>query len=140
MHEATKNTEKIEGYVYQVRRMTPVVGGYIWQRFMHAMWKARQEAKVEETYVEETPEEKKLPLDVRVRGLCGVALMQLSFEDFNFVQREALRMVSRLVDGLPIPITSDDGRWAFKEVAEEPMTVTKLVMEVLAFNLSGFLA
>jgi hypothetical protein len=140
MHEATKTVE-VDGINYQIRRMTPAVGSYIWQRLMAAVYKAR-EGRAEQLTAESIaePETKKPSSEDRLRGMCGVTFMFLSFDDFQFVQRNAMRVLSReeTTAGF-LPVQADDGRWAAKELEENPFLVTKLTVEVLVWNLASFL-
>lgn len=138
----TMNVE-LAGVSWQIRRMTPAVGSYIWQRLMAAMYKVQaaqpaqeQEPKVEEPAAKTTVEEK-------LRLLCGISLMQFNFEDLEFTQKAAMRVVNRMEDlpggATPMPVMTDDGRY-IPELADDPFMVTRLTVEALVFNLASFLS
>ncbi len=130
---------------YLVRKMLPVVGGYIWQKLMAAMFKAAQQAgsQVDEDQTAEAAEATAKPKstpDARLRGLCGIAFMHLEYKDFAFIQESCMKTVSRFENDLPMPIMSDSGQWVPPaDIAENLMLVTRLTTEALVFNLASFL-
>ena len=152
MHDKTKTFE-LGGVTYQFRRMTPAVGSYIWQRLMAASYKGlegrekaiedavRQEA--ERVKAQAEPPKKELP-EERLRELCGMTFMFLSFEDLEFIQKNAMRVTSKYEPDEKgralLPVMSDDGRWTDQALADNPMLVTRLTVEALAYNLASFLA
>jgi hypothetical protein len=140
MHEATKIVS-VDGVNYQLRRMTPLVGGYIWQRLMAALYKAQEGRKQEPEPTVEDASKPKPSAEERMRAMCGVAFLFLSFEDFQFVQKHCMQVLMREepVAGF-LPVQMDDGRWASKEVEANPLLVTKLMVEALVFSLHPFLA
>jgi hypothetical protein len=138
MHAETKIVP-IDGVNYQLRRMTPTVGGYLWQRLMAALYKAKEssapqpEEKEDETKPKPSTEE-------RLRGMCGVCFVFMSFDDYEFVQKRCMLMVEREEPGAGfLAVQLSDGRWVSKEVEANPLLVTKLMVEVLVFNLHSFL-
>jgi hypothetical protein len=140
MHESTKLVT-VDGANYQIRRMTPAVGGYIWQRMMAAVYKAQEGRKEEPTPEPEVDDKKKPTPEERMRGMCGVTFMFLSFEDFQFVQKHCMQVLTREEPGAGfLGLQLDDGRWVAKDVENNPLLVTKLMVEVLVFNLTAFLA
>ena len=142
MHDKVKTVE-VDGAQYEVRRMTPAVGSYIWQKLMAACYKAGESAK-DSTQPEEGRVEKLLPTptaEERLRALCGVAFMFMDFETFLFVQASAMKVLSRHEGPAGfIPVMTDDGRWSVNELSDSPMLVTRLAVEALVFNLHSFLA
>ena len=144
-----KTTEvTVNGQRWLVRRMTPTTGSYIWQRLMASMFKAQMEAgvvaedapdtaKAEEAAEQPTPEQ-------RLRGMCGIAFMHLSFADTEFMQTAAMKVISRVETlagvATPMPIMDDSGRYAIEDVASDPFLVTRLTVEALVFSLAPFLA
>ena len=143
-----KTTEvTVNGQRYQVRRMTPTTGSYIWQRLMASMFKAQMEAGV---VAEETPDVKaaeaveKATPEQRLRGMCGIAFMHLSFTDTEFMQTASMKVISRIENlagnDMPMPIMDDSGRYAIDDVASDPFLVTRLTVEALVFSLAPFLA
>jgi hypothetical protein len=140
MHESHK-VVPVDGANYRIARMTPLVGGYIWQRLLSALYKAQDGRKTED---EQAPllDAPKPSTEERMRGMCGVTFMFLSFEDFQFVQKHCMQMIEREE---PAPagylrVQLDDGRWAVPEIAANPLLVTKLMVEALVFSLHPFLA
>ena len=140
MHDETKSVT-IDEANYQLRRMTPAVGSYIWQLLMKAVYKSQEGQKEDVTQPAPLPDAMKPSNEERLRGMCGVAFMFLGFDDFQFVQRNCMLKLSReeATAGY-LPVMADDGRWANKELEQNPFLVTRLMVEVLAFNLSSFLA
>jgi hypothetical protein len=138
MHEATI-VVPVDGVNYQIRRMTPAVGSYIWQRLMAAVYKASEGSKEEVA----EPEDKKAPRPSdadRLRAMCGVAFMYLGFDDFEFVQKNCMRMLSREEPSMGyIPVVADSGQWAAKDLEANPFAITRLMVEVLVINLASFL-
>ena len=136
---------------WQLARMTPVDGSYIWQRLLAASFRAQvantdapamapeAEKAAGEAIKQSTPEE-------RLRSIYGVASMYLTYEDTGFIQRKCMALVSRMekmpgdTEERPMALVLADGRWTAPEVAKDPFLVTQLTLEVLAWNLAGFLA
>jgi hypothetical protein len=133
---------------YQLRKMTPARAGYIWQRVMHAMLKAQQESSREPSQDEAEAARKAMEgrtADERVRGMVALALMYVDLADFEFIQTEAMQAVSRWeapagAQPVPMPVMRDPRTWAIAEVADDPQLVTRLTVEVVAFNCVGFLS
>ena len=139
MHDKTKIV-LLDEVNYQVRRMTPAVGSHIWQLLMKAVYKA-QEGQKEEVVSAPPPDAPKPSNEERLRGMCGVAFMFLSFDDFQFIQRNCMLKLSCEEAAVGyLPVMADDGRWAAKDLEDNPFLVTRLTVEVLVFNLSSFLA
>jgi len=138
MHEATI-VVPVDGVNYQIRRMTPAVGSYIWQRLMAAVYKA-SEGRKDEVSAEPVAEVPQPSNADRLRAMCGVAFMYLDFDDFEFVQKNCMRTVSREEPGMGyIPVVADSGQWAAKDLETNPFTITRLMVEVLVVNLASFL-
>ena len=141
-----KTTEvTVNGQRWLIRRMTPTTGSYIWQRLMASMFKAQMEAGVAEDTVPEPskPDEPKLTPEQRLRGMCGIAFMHLSFADTEFMQTAAMKVISRVENlagmDTPMPVMDSDGRYAIEDVASDPFLVTRLTVEALVFSLAPFL-
>jgi hypothetical protein len=115
---------------------------------MASMFKAQMEAgagiaesaediKAAEAAPQATPEQ-------RLRGMCGIAFMHLSFADTEFMQTAAMKVISRVevLAGVatPMPVMDDSGRYAIEDVANDPFLVTRLTVEALVFSLAPFLA
>lgn len=144
--QARTTTTEVNGVSYQLRRMTPAVGSYIWQRLMAAAFKAAQqagEAAMQTAESEDPNTPQPSPAD-RLRSLCAVAYMQLEFKDHEFMQTACMKVISRVetigdVESA-IPIMQQDGTWAAPDIADNPFLVTKLMTEAIVFNLASFLA
>jgi hypothetical protein len=150
MHDKTKIVE-VAGRRWQLARLAPVDGSYIWQRLMAASIRAQaanQDAPAMEPEAEAKAAEaiKKAAPEDRLRSIYGVASMYLTYEDTGFIQRKAMAAVSRMEqlpgdsEARPMAAQLADGRWAVPELAEDPFLVTQLTLEVLVWNLAGFLA
>ena len=140
-------TVDVGGAKYQVRRMTPVVGSYIWQRLQLGAYKGAQAMLKSGMVAERSPEEVKA-IDVvtvqdRLRALCGGAFMCMDYADFEFVQRECVKVLARVEPNagidMPVPLMTDDGRWVLQDVYEDPALVTRLMVEAVVFNMESFL-
>lgn len=129
---------------YQVRRMTAAVGSYIWQLLMAACFKASQSMPSAAAEEPSTKPAEEKPAEEKLRGLCAIAFMHLDFKDYEFIQTNALKVISSMEDAggtsVPIPVMTDSGQWANTEIADDLMLVTRLMVEALVFNLSSFLA
>lgn len=128
---------------YDIRKMTPYKAGYIWQLLMRAAFKASQDA-AKSSGVEEPPEQQQAPVEERLRGFCAMAFMYMDFDSFQFMQNECMQVISRWESlagqpEVPIPIMVEPGKWAAKEVAEDPLLVTRLTIEAIGHNCAGFL-
>ena len=143
-----KTTEvTVQGQQWLLRRMTPTTGSYIWQRLMAAMFKAQLDLGQQATEAAEAEEvkdtEPKPTPEQRLRGMCGIAFMHLSFADTEFMQTAAMKVISRVetLAGVtsPMPVMDDSGRYAIEDVANDPFLVTRLTVEALVFSLAPFL-
>jgi DNA replicative helicase MCM subunit Mcm2 (Cdc46/Mcm family) len=138
----------VNGQDYQVRKMTPVIGSYIWQLLMAACFKASQamgtQAEEAAAKAPDKPDET-TPAD-KLRGLCGIAFMQLDFDKYEFIQTNCMKVVSHMetLPGgnapTPMALMTWNGTWAEASVADDLMLVTRLMTEALVFSLSSFLA
>ena len=144
-----KTTEvTVNGQRWLVRRMTPTTGSYIWQRLMASMFKAQLEAGAAATEAAEADSKKgesvELTPEQRLRGMCCIAFMHLSFADTEFMQTASMKVISRIENlagnDTPMPIMDDSGRYAIDDVASDPFLVTRLTVEALVFSLAPFLA
>jgi hypothetical protein len=125
--------------------MLPAVGSYIWQRLMAAAFKASQQVATQP--VAEEPAKADEPTaspEDKLRSLCVVAFMQLSYDDTAFIQNTCMKIVSRVEligdTEAAIPIMQQDGTWAAPDVMDNPFLITQLTTEVIVFNLASFLA
>jgi len=91
-----------------------------------------------------TKPEEESSAEEKLRGLCGIAFMHLDFKDYEFIQTNSLKVISRVESvgaaSTPLPIMTDSGQWAVPEIADDLMLVTRLMVEAIVFNLSSFLA
>jgi len=106
---------------------------------MAAVYKA-SEGRKDEVSAEPVAEVPQPSNADRLRAMCGVAFMYLDFDDFEFVQKNCMRTVSREEPGMGyIPVVADSGQWAAKDLETNPFTITRLMVEVLVVNLASFL-
>ena len=130
MHAETKIVP-IDGVNYQLRRMTPTVGGYLWQRLMAALYKAK-ESSAPQTEEKEDETKPKPSTEERLRGMCGVCFVFMSFDDYEFVQKRCMLMVEREEPGAGfLAVQLSDGRWVSKEGARASAAARCLHVHVL---------
>ncbi len=142
MDSARTKTIELDGSQYVIRRLTPFVGSYIWQRLVHAIALLQQEQpeRSEQKEPTEGAGPKPAPED-RLRGVCALGFMKLTSAELREVQEESMKVLSRTENGVPMPVMTQEGRWTPGQGLEDnPFLVTKLTVEVLVYNLIGFFA
>lgn len=134
---------------YQVRRLAPDVGSYIWQRLQFGAYKGAMAVlrtgqepgggQPEKSAADVQP----LTIQDRLRALCGGAFMCMDYADFQFVQLACMKAITRLElnagQEMPVPLVMEDGRWVLQDVADDPALVTRLMVEAVVFNMVPFL-
>jgi hypothetical protein len=151
--QARLKVVELGGKRYQLRRLPPDVGSFVFMRMMGLSIRASQaEAEKAPTKqyaskLDTKPTEQKLPEKVtgemRVRALAfSVFSGGVSFEDFQFIQTACIKAVGRIdtaqgVD-FPIPIMQDSGQWADLDIADNVGLVMQLTTEVLIHSFSSF--
>lgn len=142
MNDRTKNVT-IGAAEYQLRRVTPAVGGYLWHRLMWACNKAAQAARHDGDDSTDNPMTS-ASLEQRLRTICAIGFMQMDLADYEKAQAETLKATSRVdaATGLPMPLMASDGRWAAgtDDIQADPFVVTQIITESLVFNLAPYLA
>lgn len=142
-------TVELNGSRYELRKLTPEVGTSIWHRMTVALWKAQRKVGADSQEAKELTEEQKVAMDAvppedKLRDMCPLAFMGLDFEDHRFIQSSCMRAVSRyeLNAGAEtlMPVMTDNGKWVAEDIADNPFLVTKLTVEVVAYNLASFLS
>jgi hypothetical protein len=141
-------TKQIEmsGRRYLLRRMDPMAGSFIYLRMLGALMKTITEGQ--QPSAQELPQngQVKEPTDEeKTRMLIAGSMMRgLSYEDMQFANKHALRVVSRVEEAgdgdINVPLMTDDGRWSSADYADAPGLVHQLVVEALVFNLEPFFA
>ena len=137
----SNKTVPLHGNEYQLGRLPSDVGAFILMRMIGAGINAGSLATPD---VEPAVKPDHEPTgEELVRAVCFAAFLRgLSFEDLCFVQRKCMGVVAWLnapgLDGKPIPVLSDDGRWVFPEIGSDLQLVMQLTVETLVFNLSDF--
>lgn len=142
MNDRTKNVP-IGASEYQLRRVTPAVGGYLWHRLMWACNKAAQAAHQGGEAAEGAEQASDLTPEQRLRTICAIGFMQMDLADYEKAQMETLKATSRVdAGGLPMPLMAGDGRWTpgTEDVQTDPFLVTQIMTESLVFNLAPYLA
>lgn len=65
--------------------------------------------------------------------------INMSEDDFANLQTHCLQVCQRMdAHGIPMPLMTGDGRWAYPELEYDLVTVSKLMKEALEFNLTPF--
>lgn len=142
MDSARTKTVEVEGVRYVIRRMTPADGSYLWHRLLHATMLLQQEQQVDQTEEPSSaPTEEAPPPEDRIRALCGLAFMKLTWEETREVQERSMKVLMRVSPEtqLPLPVMADSGQWACPEMEDSPALVTRMTVEVLVYNLAGFI-
>jgi hypothetical protein len=135
---------EVNGGSYQLRKMDPGAGSFIYLRMLGA-WLAAAQDQTQRQQYEADAEAPKPTDEEKARLLISGSIMRgLSFEDTQFAQKAAWRCVSQRTmikdQEAYIPIMSDDGRWADQVLAEDAATLHKLAVESLVFSLQPFFA
>ena len=133
---------EIDGARYQIGKMGASEGSYIHWRILGALLAQQQDGQREQTE-DERRQADAVGDEEKAKMLVTLGLMRgLTFEDTQFAQRAALRVVSRLEWAgnaeHPMPIVTADGRFVPAELGEDAALVSLLTVESLAFNLAPF--
>jgi hypothetical protein len=132
---------EINGQRYQLRKLLPDVGSYIYMKMMGVLLTASADAQATPDADENAP---KPTEQDKARMLCTLAFMRgLSYEDLKFAQRQCMQATSRIEASptgtdITIPIMNDFGRWAIPEIADDISLVNNITTESLVFSLSSF--
>ena len=135
-------TVTIKDQKYLVGKLPADVGAFITLRLLGAGIQAGELATPDKP---SSKPERQPTGEEMVRAVAfGAFLRNLKFEEFQFVQRGCMRVVSWLGDpkslGLPMPVMNDFGQWTYPELEEDLTLVMLLTMEVLVWNLEDFFA
>lgn len=134
---------------YEVRRLLPEVGSFIFMRMMGLSMRMAQDnadrsaskPAATEVQTEEVPEPV-ISGEMRVRALAfSVFSGGIAFTDFKFIQDACLKSVSKKNEaGLFMPIMSDGGVWTGdgEEVRNDVGLVMQLTTEVLIYCFGSF--
>ena len=123
-NEDTKVVE-VKGASYQLRRMMPDDGSFILCRILAAGMTA-------ESVQSQAPDAGV------IQHMLGAFLRNLDLETFKIIQHKALSVVSRLEDGQPMPLVTDNGVFADQELRRSISLAMALTVHSLVFNLSDF--
>jgi hypothetical protein len=139
---------ELKGLSFELRRLLPEVGSFIFMRMMGMNMRMAQEnaeraaPKSEQQSTEDAMPAEPISGELRVRALAfSVFAGGIAFDDFKFIQSACLKSVSRKNDaGLYMPIMSDGGVWTGdgKEVRDDVGLVMQLTTEVLIFCFADF--
>jgi hypothetical protein len=150
---------ELKGEVFEVRKLAPDVGSFIFMRMMSISMRMMQELAEKEAEAAarkqsaQTPQEAPKPEEeaapdsqisgeMRVRALAFTVLSGgVSFEDFQFIQTACLKATSKKNDsGLFMPIMTDGGVWTKDGdlVRDDVGVAMQVVSEVLIFCFSSF--
>lgn len=131
----------LHGQEFQLRKMLPVTGSFIFMKLMGTLLEARQQQEGAPRSGELDPAAPAPSKEDRARMLVTIASMtSLTYEQTVFIHGEALKVVSRLEDGKPMPLVDTTGRWFIKSVEDDPALVQELVVESVVFNVTPFFA
>jgi hypothetical protein len=134
---------KVNEEEYEILRMTPAMASYLWQVLMRSVLRASQSVKQPETASEAATEAQEQTPEEKMRALATLAMMHMSYEDYQFLEKNCLKQVMRVEEGGLMPLMSVDGQWdkrIYEDLSRKPLVFTQLILEVLAVNLSGFFA
>jgi len=103
----------------------------------------RRQPQPTEAAAPEPPPDDATAREEMARGVVGALWLTagsaLDRERYRDVQQGCLRACSARNDGgLYEPIVAGDGRWSRKDIADDALTVHRLILETLQFNLSPF--
>lgn len=149
--QARTKTVEVDGIEYELRRLPPEVGSFIFMRMLGAHMKVASEAKPSAAPPSAAPSEtpapppEKVSGEMQVRALSFVVLSGgVGFEDFAFIQKACMKVVSRLEDRagqkFAMPVMTDAGEWTKngEDLAYSPGSVVKMTTESLVFCFSDF--
>ena len=79
----------------------------------------------------------------RLSPLIGtqIAMRHLTATQAEMIEQEKqlLKVCCQLVEGKPLPVLMEDGRWAMKELEDDVATVGMLYLESFQFNVTPFI-
>jgi hypothetical protein len=148
--QARTNIVELKGLSFELRRLLPEVGSFIFMRMMGMNMRMAQEnaertapkPEQQQPSVENAEPDEPISGELKVRALAfSVFAGGIAFDDFKFIQSACLKAVSRKNDaGLYMPIMSDGGVWTGdgKEVRNDIGLVMQLTTEVLIFCFADF--
>lgn len=150
MPQLRSKVVELSGHRFQVRRLDPDAGGFIFWRMMGINMRAAMDAappKPSDTPSSEPPT--KVTGEMRVRALTfSVFSGGITFEDFKFVQNACMRKVA-LIDpqisekagtDQPMPVMNDAGVWTPQGqlLVDDPGLVMQLTTECLVLAFADF--
>lgn len=119
---ATTQTVTVNGQDYQIGRFTARNGSWILAQLLTKMLPANVENALAPTTKGKLPSHRTL----------------LSEDEFANLQGHCLAVCRRLENGVPMPIFLLPDTWAVKELEYDLVTVMKLTIHALTFNLQPF--
>lgn len=137
----------VKGTQYEVRRLAPEVGSFIFMRMLGLSFKARNEqaerAEVKKTGDAEAAPAEPISGEMQVRALSfSVMSGAIGFDDFKFIQSACIKNVSRQDEstGFFMPVMTDAGQWtkAGEELESNVGSVMSLTTEVLILCFADF--
>lgn len=154
--QARTKVVPLGGKRYQLRRLPPDVGSFIFMRMMGINMRIAQEeadrAVLKQPHygsqMDTQPQKVEKPVakptgEAQVRALSFIVMSGgIPFEDFQFIQRACIKAVSRVdtTQGqeFPIPVMADSGQWADLDLADNISLVMSLTTEVLVHSFADF--
>lgn len=143
MQSKIKEVE-VDGAKYQLTKLDPVKGCFIWQQLMSAIIKRQSEMQTmrpDDAPASDPDAAPKSTPEQRLRSMCGLAFMSMTYKDFEFMQSSCMRVVFSLATGSPMPIMTDSGQWTKdgEAIRDNPMLMTRMTVEALVHSLAPFL-
>lgn len=151
---STIRTVEISGRRYQIRKLPADVGSFILMQLLNASangaMKSIREIGISDREIEDiaakpmTEEMKNLTAEQKTRGMVNRSLMGgLTRAEFKELRLDCFRVVQREEPkGGFLPIMTDDGRFASKEIesdiGDNNYLTLAVMMEVLVWNLKDF--
>lgn len=109
---------ELNGQKYELRKLAPDVGSFIFMRMMGLSLRSRAAEKEQQEELpkstEPAPEPAKISGEMQVRALAfSVFAGAIGFDDFKFIQNACIKAVSkqRTDTGMFMPVMNDAGQW-----------------------------
>ena len=142
----------INGGEYQIGRMAPDIGAFILNRLIAAgveadrrMAESQAQAPPPPARAADEAQATQATPEDTVRTLCAAAFFRtpgFDLETYRIVQRATISVCSRMegepTQKVPMPMMNAAGQWAIADVRDDIGLVSKLMTEVMVFNLKSF--
>ncbi|NRS20589.1 hypothetical protein HP398_29660 [Brevibacillus sp. HB1.4B] len=75
--------------------------------------------------------------DINISGAIE-QLSNISEQDFNYLQEQALKVCFELLPAGPAPVMNENGMFGVQDMEDDTATVMALMVHALAFNVTSF--